>query len=464
MSILKNKYFKFGVAATIYLLWVIWVGNYFLLIGLAVLFDIYVSKKVHWAFWKKKGVAKQTALVEWIDALIFAVVAASLIRLFFIEAFTIPTSSMEKSLLVGDYLFVSKVSYGPKMPNTPLSFPFVHHTLPLSQTKKSYLNWINQPYKRIAGFGKVKRNDVVVFNFPAGDTVLIYNQAPSFSSVVRKTAEKLHYQFGDKDSLHSYLPYYEQAKNIVLQQEEITVRPVDKRENYIKRCVAIAGDEIEIKSGNLYVNGKPQEVVGKKQFMYFVETNGNLAYSDLRNLDISVEDIANSQTGESNKFLLPLNDENYSALKNNPAIKSIEKYEAEKAKWSIDIFPHHPNFAWNEDNFGPLWIPKKGETVKLTIENLPLYHRVIDLYEENELVVKGDKIIINGKEVTEYTFKMDYFFMMGDNRHNSADSRFWGFVPEDHVVGKAVFIWLSTDKDEKFLNKIRWSRLFRVIK
>jgi signal peptidase I len=443
-EILTNKWFKFGVVGLIYLLWVIWIQSFLWLIGLAVIFDIYITRKVHWAFWKKKDApdGKQTKLVEWVDALIFAVVAATFIRMFFIEAYTIPTSSMEKSMLIGDYLFVSKTSYGPKLPNTPLSFPFVHHTMPFSTTTKSYVEWIKNPYKRIAGFGKVKNNDVVVFNFPEGDTVALNVQNQSYYALVRAYGRARVWQ--EKETFG-----------------EIIARPVDKRENYIKRCVGIPGDVIELKEGQLYVNGKEQQHFPGMQREYVVTTDGStLNKRTLEQLNIAVDD---RQMVSSSQYLFPLTLSMVDKLKSMNNVKSVQATQATAGTWDSNIFPFSSKYPWNVDNFGPLEIPKKGQTVKLTMDNLPIYQRIIDLYEGNDLKVNGDKIMINGKEADSYTFKMDYYWMMGDNRNNSADSRYWGFVPEDHVVGKAVFIWLSLDKDQPFYNKIRWSRLFSFV-
>jgi signal peptidase I len=443
-EILTNKWFKFGVVGFIYLLWVLWIQSFLWLIGLAIIFDIYISKKVHWAFWKKKNTpdGKQTKVVEWIDAIIFAVIAATFIRMFFIEAYTIPTSSMEKSMLIGDYLFVSKTSYGPKLPNTPLSFPFVHHTMPFSKTTKSYVEWIKNPYKRIAGFGKVKNNDVVVFNFPEGDTVALNVQNQSYYALVRAYGRARVWQ--EKETFG-----------------EIVARPVDKRENYIKRCVGIPGDVIELKDGQLYVNSKEQTHFPGMQREYIVTTDGaGLSKRTMEQLHIAEDD---RHAISSTQYLFPLTSENVNKLKAMKNIKSVQSTEISAGNWDQNVFPFSNKYPWNVDNYGPLEIPKKGQTVKLTLDNLPIYQRIIDLYEENDLKVKDNKIYINGKETDSYTFKMDYYWMMGDNRNNSADSRYWGFVPEDHVVGKAVFIWLSLDKDQPFYNKIRWSRLFSFV-
>ena len=443
-EILTNKWFKFGVAGLIYLLWVIWIQSYLWLIGLAVIFDIYVTKKVHWAFWKKKNPpdGKQTKVVEWVDAIIFAVIAATFIRMFFIEAYTIPTSSMEKSMLIGDYLFVSKTSYGPKLPNTPLSFPFVHHTMPLSKTKKSYVEWIQNPYKRIAGFGKVKNDDVVVFNFPEGDTVALNVQNQSYYQLVRSYGRSRVWQETETFG-------------------EVIARPVDKRENYIKRCVGIPGDVIELKDGQLHVNGKAQKHFPGMQYDNIVTTDGTgINKRTLEQMKIAEDD---RHVYSNSQYLFPLtmaNEEKFKSMKN---ISSIKRTLVPAGNWDQNIFPFSSKYPWNVDNFGPLEIPKKGQTVKLTIDNLPLYERIIDLYEANDLKVKDNTIYINGSAADSYTFKMDYYWMMGDNRHNSADSRYWGFVPEDHIVGKAVFIWLSLDKDQPFYNKIRWSRLFSFV-
>jgi signal peptidase I len=443
-EVLSNKWFKFALVGFIYLLWVIWIESFLWLIGLAVIFDIYISKKVHWAFWKKKNTpdGRQTKVVEWVDAIIFAVIAATFIRMFFIEAYTIPTSSMEKSMLIGDYLFVSKTSYGPKLPNTPLSFPFVHHTMPFSKTQKSYVEWIKNPYKRIAGFGKVKNNDVVVFNFPEGDTVAVNVQNQSYYSLVRSYGRKR--VWDEKETFG-----------------EIIARPVDKRENYIKRCVGIAGDVIELKNGQLFVNGKEQTHFPGMQRESIVTTDGTgLNKRMLEQMNIAEDDrhvISNTQ------YLFPLTMENEQKLKSMKNVKSVQPSQVAPGNWDQNIFPFSQKFPWNVDNFGPLEIPKKGQTVKLTLDNLPLYQRIIDLYEANDLKVKDSTIYINGAAADSYTFKMDYYWMMGDNRNNSADSRYWGFVPEDHIVGKAVFIWLSLDKDQPIYNKIRWSRLFSFV-
>lgn len=444
-NILTNKWFKFAVVGGLYLLWVIWLGNYWWLIGLGVIFDIYITEKVHWAFWKKKNPpdGKQTKLVEWIDAIIFAVIAASFIRMFFIEAYTIPTSSMEKSLLVGDYLFVSKTAYGPKTPNTPLSFPFVHNTMPLMRNKKSYVEWIKKPYHRMAGFGKIKNDDVVVFHFPEGDTVALNLQNQSYYQLIRT--------YG-RDRVWS------DSRNF----GEIVARPVDKRENYIKRCVAIPGDEIKMERGQLFVNGKPQQKFPGMQFDYLVKTNGSsINPKALDRLNIA-EDDRGIQSSE--QYVFPLTEENVTKMKEFSNISAVEKMVEEPGNWERAIFPSDERFPWNVDNFGPVIIPKKGETVALTVDNLPLYSRIIDVYENNDLEVKDNQIIINGTPATSYTFKMDYYWMMGDNRHNSADSRYWGFVPEDHVVGKAKFIWLSLDKDKSFPSKIRLRRMFSTIR
>lgn len=449
---LKNKWVKFLIALLIFIPWVIWIGNYWIFIGLPVLYDIYISKKVNWSFWKKRG-KKPGKIIEWLDAIIFAVVAATLIRMFFIEAYTIPTSSMEKTMLVGDYLFVSKVSYGPKLPNTPLSFPFVHHTMPLSDTRRSFVEWIKWPYKRLAGFGSVKRNDIVVFNFPEGDTVALKRQNESYYDLCRRYGR-------------------ERVWDDKLNFGDIIYRPVDKQENYIKRCVAVPGDVIEVKHTQVFINGQKQEHFEQMQYNYEVITDGlTLNPKNLERLNISSDDIDFAQMTQANytdtvthkntvHYIIPLTEENAKTIRSFPNVISVEIAEIKERE---DVFPQDSTICYNRDNFGPLTVPEKGKTVNLTLKNLPIYQRLIDVYEENDLKVKDNKIFINGKEASTYTFKMDYYFMMGDNRHNSQDARFWGFVPEDHIVGKAVFVWLSLDKDKSLFSKIRWSRMFRFI-
>jgi signal peptidase I len=373
---------------------------------------------MNWKFWKKDKPAKKKKgfVREWVDAIVFAVIAATIIRLFLIEAYTIPTSSMEKSLLVGDFLYVSKVSYGPRVPMTPRAFPFAHHTIPVLNTK-AYLEWIKLPYYRLPGFGKIENNDVVVFNYPMEG-----------------------------------------------------FRPVDKRENYIKRCVGIPGDKLEVKGGVLHINDEQADLPEKMQHSYNVKTNGTgFNKRILRKLDIT----EGGRVSNSGDFSLFMTEEAEAELGKLTNVVEIERSVAREGEYAEYIFPNSDSelastdgkkFFWNVDNFGPIQIPRKGETMQLTADNLPIYERVISFYEGNDLKIEEDRVYINGVETDSYTFKMDYYFMMGDNRHNSADSRFWGFVPEDHIVGKAVFIWLSVDQTAtKFFERIRFSRMFSLI-
>jgi signal peptidase I len=457
-NIFQKKYIKFYIVATLYILVVIWIGNYWLLIGLGVIYDLYVSEKVNWTFWKKKN-RKNSAFIEWLDALIFAVIAVTLINIFLFQNYKIPTGSMEKSLLIGDRLFVSKMAYGPRMPNTPLAIPFTQNMIPGTKAR-SWSNLIMLPYKRLAGLGRIKNNDPVVFNFPAGDTVVVEDQVPSYYEIVRSTArsmkEREQYL---KNTLQVDNYYLNMARKEVWAKNHIIYRPVDRRDNYVKRCVGIPGDTIRIISGKLYVNGKPVPENSTQQTDYMVNTNGNtINPKAFERLGISRAD----QTVLSGStYLLPLTRANAEAISKFTNVTGLAPVYEKSGQFAPQIFPYDPSFSWNEDNFGPLWIPSKGSVVKLDTGNLCLYERIIDVYEHNDLRVKDNKIYINNMLADSYAFKMDYYWMMGDNRHKSADSRYWGFVPEDHIVGRPMFIWLSTDSDFSGLRSIRFGRIFK---
>jgi len=385
---------------------------------------------------------KKSVLREWVDSILFAVIAATIIRMFWFEAYTIPTSSMEKSLLVGDFLFVSKVSYGPKIPNTPIAFPFVHHTMPFSKTRKSYVEWIKLPYFRFPGLSEVKRGDAVVFNYPDGDTVALNIQNQSYYALVREYGRQRvwtdKFNFGD-----------------------IVARPVDKRENYIKRCIALPGDTLQIIDQVVYINGETQENHPHIQSKYYVRTSGaRLSARLLDKLDIT-EDVMMAGPGE---FYLTLTESAAEELAKTPDVLEVTKMIHRAGQRQDFILPFDARYPWNVDNFGPLYIPKAGDSVRITVDNISLYERIITAYEHNELQIRNNRIFINGKETEYYRFKLDYYWLMGDNRHNSADSRFWGFVPNDHIVGKAVIVWLSLDPDQSlFSGKIRWNRMFSLV-
>ena len=461
-EIRRNKYVRFGFAITIFLLWVIWVGIYWFLLMGPIIYDMYITKKVNWTFWKKRN-APNPWYIEWLDALIFAVFFVTLINIFLFQNYKIPTGSMEKTLMIGDHLYVSKISYGPRIPNTPLSFPFTQHTMPLTESTPSFIEWPRWPYMRLKGWGTVQRNDKVVFNFPEGDTVCVESQTNSYYSIIRGVANE--FRRNDENTPGTHIKtdrqYYNDARAWVWQHYTIIVRPVDKTDNYIKRCVAIAGDTRLIKDGQAYVNGKEQEHFPRMQYIYQVQTNGSLLTDKvLDNLGV-YDGERNIQGGSC--YYFPLTGEQVESVKKFPTVKSVTRINPKQSNDYFTYFPHSSKYNWSLDNFGPLYIPKKGATVKINVDNICLYERLIDMYEHNDLEIKDSVIYINGKPAGEYTFKYDYYFMMGDNRHSSYDARYWGFVPETHVIGKPRFIWLSLDKNKSFPANIRFSRMFKGV-
>jgi signal peptidase I len=401
---------------------------------------------------KEKPIQKGI-LREWAEAIIFAVFAASFIRMFLIEAYTIPTPSMEGSLLVGDFLFVSKVHYGPRVPNTPLQLPLVHNTFMGGESYSSLVQW---KYRRIPGLQKVERYDPVVFNFPEGDTIANITDNNLRSKVMQLA--------NGEDYLGATNYYYGIMRNLGLSPNEmaknfkITARPVDKRDNYIKRCVGLPGDTLEVRNRQLYINGATAQNPQNMQYKYNLYVKGGQALNSkfLEHYNLIP---GNSIEGNTTPLRVHVNNETFQSLAKDPAIDSITPIIFNQAI-PDNVFPHDPsNFHWTRDFFGPLAIPRKGTTVTLTPQNIALYRRIISVYEHNKLDVRGNKIFINDTETNTYQFKMDYYFMMGDNRHNSEDSRIWGFVPEDHIVGKPLFIWMSL-KDAQLSHGIRFDRLF----
>lgn len=397
----------------------------------------FVSPLIYLVFWQvaiwvyymfRYKYRKNVAGGEWIDAGMFAIIAATLIRTFFIEAYQIPTSSMEKSMLRGDFLFVSKMNYGARVPMTPISFPFVHQEMPVIGGK-AYSEALKLPFYRLPGFQKIKNNDIVVFNYP--------------------------YELITQNSF---------------------AHPTDKKTNYIKRCIGIPVDTLKIVNGKVYINGKATAVAVHGQSSYVVQLSNTLSFKDYEKLNISEID----QTNGEGSYLMQLTKQNIIDLKNTPGVVSIQPV-VDDYNATVNLPEYCKTNKWTVDNFGALYIPQKGSSIKLDSNTYAIYETAIRLYEDNlDFRMVDGLFYIGTKQITEYTFKMNYYFMMGDNRHHSADSRFWGFVPEDHVVGKALFIWMSIEPEDNntlfhrspegmkrysknIFSRIRWSRIFNSI-
>lgn len=349
---------------------------------------------------------QKSKLREWLDAVVFAVIAATVIRGLLFSAYAIPSGSMEGTLLAGDYLFVSKLAYGARMPITPVSVPFLESRIGEGKLK-TYWNRVQLPYFRLPGLGKIERGDVVVFNYPPG------------------------------------------AEN----------DPMDMRVHYIKRCLGLPGDVISIADSKVYINNELFKDAPQTQTSYYVKTDSNSINPELlRELKVEIY-----QQLSLNYYVMIMPGESYARLRSIPNIKSITEIISPKGQSGPGIFPQSNLVNWNQDNFGPLKIPSRGWTVSLNDSTLALYGKAIELYESNKISRSGNDISINGVKASTYTFMMDYYWMMGDNRHNSEDSRFWGFVPEDHIVGEAMITWMSKDSTESPLNRIRWNRILRTI-
>lgn len=415
MSPSLKKFLSFLGIELAYILLVKLTGLNWFYFGTLVIADHFYWNYVNWTFWKKRDLEKEkkeesiSSVRDWFNAISFAVIGATLIHTFVIQPFTIPTSSMEKSMLVGDYLLVSKLNYGPVVPNTPLSVPFLHNALPFTDNAKSYSDAVQLGYNRLPGYSEVKNNDIVVFNYP-------------------------------EDTLQIDMPF-------------------DKKTHYVKRCIGVGGDDLEIRNQEIYVNGKLQELPerAKAQSSYLIEFERNFNPKNFLKIDIT--DIVPYK--KRNQYIIHTTPGKYNALKKHKDVKSISPMELDPRQKGFSVFPGDRDRGWDIDNYGPIHIPKAGETVQLSLDNLAFYRRIISDYEGNKLQVKNTSIYINDELATAYTFRMNYYWMMGDNRHYSLDSRFWGFVPENHIVGKPVFNWLSIDKNAPFgINKLRWDRMF----
>lgn len=467
---MKVQWTKFIVVLALYLLFLYWVKSWWGLLVIPFIYDVYITKKIRWQWWKDAE-APVRFVMSWVDALVFALVAVYFINLFVFQNYVIPSSSLEKSLLTGDYLFVSKVSYGPRIPQTPLTMPLTQHTLPIINTK-SYIEFPHWDYRRVKGLGKVKLNDIVVFNYPAGDTICTelpyqteyYSMVYGFGQQIfeQNNGGPIDLNTLNKQQQHDYFEQvYALGRQYVASNPvefgSIDSRPTDRRENYVKRCVGLPGQTLQIKNRIVYLDGKPNKEPDNVQYTYYIKLKQHIPDDLMKELGISMEDLGSlNQRG-----CMPLTKATAKALAARKDI--VESIRINTDATVGDLYPLNAVTNWTRDNYGPIWIPAKGKSINLDMNNIAVYERPIRVYENNELKIKNNQIYINGRLAKSYTFKMDYYWMMGDNRHNSADSRYWGFVPEDHIVGKPIFIWWSSDPDRKGLGGIRWNRLFNMV-
>jgi len=465
----RAGWIKFGIWTVLLVAFLCWINCWWGLIVVPLIFDAYITKWIPWTWWKKSKNQRTRTIMSWVDAIVFALVAVYFVHLYFGQNYVIPSSSLEKSLLTGDYLLVSKMSYGPRDPMTPIHMPLTSHTLPILNTK-SYLEHPHFKYHRAPGLGKIKQGDIVVFNYPSGDSVLLKAQDADYYSLCYEAGEQLlpidRRSLSREQQAKAYEAQYAAGRNYLLSHPEeygeLRWRPVDMRENYVKRCVGLPGQWLQIKDGRVYTDGKQMKQPAQVQYCYDVTLKTSLPDYLCRELGISVEDRSEMIDGNPNMLRMPLTTRALQALRQRPDI--VLDIQKSPSTSGTPLYPHNLETGWTANDYGPIWIPKKGKTLQLTLANLPLYMRPISIYEGNDVKVKNGKILINGRPTQWYTFKMDYYWMQGDNRDNSADSRFWGFVPEDHIVGKPILIWLSLNKDYGWGDgKVRWSRLFRWV-
>ena len=478
----KTGWAKFMIVMFLYLLFLCWVESWWGLLVVPFIYDIYISKYIKWTWWKDAKNPAVRTVMSWVDALVFALIGVYFLNQFFFQNFVIPSSSLEKTLLTGDYLLVSKLSYGPRIPQTPLTMPLTQNTLPVFGCK-SYLEYPHWDYRRVKGLGKVELNDIVVFNYPSGDTLALGEayQAMDFYGLAYSIGHEMMMAEGKlsdpaalnaESRLRQYAQIYAAGSSYIKSnpQEfgEVISRPTDRRENYVKRCVGLPGQTLKIVNDTIYLDGRPNQQPPEAQYFYEVQFTAELDTDTKKELGITNEDLgyydrtydATRQTG-----VMPLTNGVLKTLVERGII-APHPVHPEMAGGS-ELYPLNLYKDWTTANYGGekgIWIPQKGKEIQLTLENLPIYERCIRVYEGNELAIEDGKILINGKEAHSYQFKMDYYWMMGDNRDNSADSRFWGFVPEDHIVGKPLFVWLSLSPDYGWFDgKIRWKRLFKWV-
>lgn len=452
-----SRWIRFAIVCAIFIGWVAWLGSWWVLIFLPLLFDIYITGYIPFTWWKNSKNAAVRTIMSWVDAIVYALILVYFVFAYVGQNYEIPSSSLEKTLLVGDYLWVNKMAYGPRVPMTPVHFPLVQNTLPIVNTK-SYLENPQWKYHRLKGLGKVETGDIVVFNFPAGDTVALKMQNPDYYTLIK--------YFG-RDAVNTYKEKF----------GEVIYRPVDRRENYVKRAVGLPGEWLSIKDGEIHINDSLQKMPENAQFNFYFQAKHPLteriweelgiAVDDRNEVGITSDDIeslrtlgftVNADGSVPPIYVSPLSHAMYENLLNHPSIGRVMKMPAPSGEF---LFPDLISNNWTRSDYGPVWIPRKGATLHITPENWPMYERVIRNYEgHTDSYVKDGKVYVDGKETQYYTFAMDYYFMMGDNRDNSLDSRYWGFVPEDHIVGKPMKVLISFDKDKGLFNGgIRWNRI-----
>lgn len=448
-----TRWIRFGIVSLLFFLWVIWMGNPWLSLIWLLLLDIYITAYIPWTWWKKtKGPVK--TVMGWVDAIVYALVLVYIIFAFIGQNYKIPSSSLEKSLLVGDYLWVNKTIYGPRVPQTPLHFPLAQHTLPVINTK-SYIENPQLDYHRLPGLRQIKRGDIVVFNYPQGDTVALKIQNPDYYQICHDLR---------RNGIDNPRQYIEQSPQMF---GEIVWRPVDRRENYVKRAIGLPGERIAIKSDSIFIDGKPIADPENVQFNYIIPVSATIPDEKWQSIGVRADDHGaapvDSEFAGFRYYDVPLT----AAMKNEvetwTEVSGPLRKESMSGIYDLSgMFPLGANYGWTRPDMGEFWIPQRGSTLHLTLDNLPIYERAISVYEGNDLKVKDGKIYINGEPSEYYTFKLDYYWMMGDNRDRSADSRYWGFVPEDHIVGSPMFVIASFDEERGWFDgKIRWNRILR---